>query len=170
MNEEKNLKILKIIENNTIPAKTFPYLLKRHSDQLKSSNVNEKLKIIQQHEIYMYLFYSEFKPEHSFEIKVANSMGIILSNINVENINLDDNVDEKYFYNFLLEAPLPFIFIPKDVHSNLKLCEGAKKFTSGESHGVLIDLNFAEQIGLGFMASNFIKKEGVHMLFIGFIV
>jgi hypothetical protein len=171
--EEKILTVEDIIHRNTVPSMTFPILFKRHHEQLCMPNLSESLHLIQQHETYMYTFFSILKLDITQKITIdaiKNPIdGVAVASIQMENISFVNEITPDYFYEFLLEAPLSFVFVPDEVHKSMSLCNGGYSFISGSNKGVLMDIEFAIKVGVDFIAADYINKKDIYSVYIGFI-
>lgn len=159
------------IEKNRIPEDSFPSLLIRHSEAITRDDMQEIDYHIQAHENYMYTFFKHIKKEAIYKIKVDNHEGYSFAPIQVKNISLRHSLNEKEYFRFLLNAPLPFLFIPSSkLREHSEMCKDAHYFQDGNQEGILMDLNFACQVGLDFMAAEYLKDPNVSSIYIGLVV
>lgn len=165
-----------LVNSRTIPGVVFPELLARHKIQLKENNDDVFLYSRQVHEIYVYTFFKNSELSAVSEIVVENSTnsrkmdGNVLGLINMGNINVYEKVNADIFYNKLLNAPLPFVFIPNgSVDEASKFIKGVAEFKNEGLEGLMMDLVSASNLGLGFICADLLKRNGVVVSYIGIV-
>lgn len=154
------------IDSITVPKLVFPVLLLRHSNMSKNSS--EISQSIQLHEFYLYLFYKNFTFNFSSSLCVNSINGTVYANTKISSLNLKETVNFDFYFNFLLNSPLPFIFAPNGKIVELQsFCNGCFYFRDNENEGILMNLSFASEVGLNFLAFEFLKGKNIHSVYIG---
>ncbi|ELA41383.1 uncharacterized protein VICG_01624 [Vittaforma corneae ATCC 50505] len=157
-------------QKNTLPETIFPKLLIKHSEEVRSSPESEVLYYKQAHEVYMYEFFKHCKLDCASEIEVNNVKGIAMSPIRLGSFSTSDSVNEDHFFKMLVKAPVPFVYIPHgNVAASLKVCSGACSFRESEAEGILMDLGFACELGIDFLATDFLLKSEVYCVYVGVV-
>jgi hypothetical protein len=158
------------LKKNTVPSTIFPKLLFKHSLEIKENPESETLCYQQAHEIYMYEFFKNCKLECKSEITINKVKGIAICPILLRSFTLISRVDEEGFFKILTKAPLPFVFIPYGkVCQNLNLCNGAFDFRESEKVGILMNLEFAGNVGVDFLATPFLIEKEAFNVYIGIV-
>ncbi len=154
----------------TVPEMALPKLLEKHSEEIKSNSDSESLYYKQAHEIYMYQFFKHCKLDCFSRIEVNKVNGIALSPIRMQSFVTYAPANENQFFASLLDAPVPFVFIPECNIENLEnFCTGACHFKETNNEGILMDLIFANNVGMEFLASDFLLKSNVYSIYIGLV-
>jgi hypothetical protein len=149
---------------------SFPKLLTKHLLEIENSEDSEILYHRQAHEIYMYTFFRNLKFDCISQIKIDSIDGYSISNVKLNSIQLGNSIAENEFFDKLLFAPYPFIFVPNCDYSQVKnFCNGALSFKGEGLEGVLMDLSFASKVGIDFVAVDFLQREDIAFLFIGIV-
>ncbi|KAM0681057.1 hypothetical protein GINT2_000840 [Glugoides intestinalis] len=154
----------------TIPEMAFPKLLEKHSEEIKSNPDSEILYYKQTHEIYMYEFFKYCKLDCFSRIEVNKVSGVAVSPIRLQSLITYAPANENQFFSSLLNAPVPFVFIPECNIGNLEnFCIGASHFKEANNEGILMDLRFASNVGMEFLAADILLESNVYFLYIGLI-
>ena len=152
----------------TVPDIVFPKLLEKHSEEIQSNSDSEILYYKQAHEIYMYQFFKYCKLDCFTQIEVNKVCGTALSPIRLQSFSTYAPANENQFFASLLHAPVPFVFIPEGNVGTLEnFCTGACHFKESSNEGILMDLRFASNIGIEFLAADFLLKGNVYSIYIG---
>lgn len=153
-----------------IESQSFPILISKHLAEINNNEDSELLYFKQAHEIYMYTFFKNLKLDCISSINIGNIQGHTISHVNLQSFSLLNAVSEKEYFDKLLYAPYPFIFIPNGEFVQFKnFCNGAFSFKGRTHEGVLMDLNFACKVGIDFLACEFLQREEIAFVFIGIV-
>ena len=152
-----------------IESTSFPKLISKHLKEMVLKSDAEILYHQQAHEIYLYTFYKNIKFDYVSTVKINNFEGYALSPIEISSFSLKNSISCDKYFNTLLNAPIPFIFIPKNIEfSKLKeFCKGAFKFEDSGKEGILMDLAFACSVGIDFIACEYLLRKDISILYIG---
>lgn len=158
------------LKNHILPPKAFPKLLEKHSEEIKQNQESESLYYKQAHEIYMYEFFEFCGLDYTSKIEINKVKGIAMCPIKLSNFSANTKSSEEEFFKMLIKSPVPFVFIPQDkVLDSLKLCSGAVSFRESEKQGILMDLEFACELGIDFLATEFLMRKDVFQVYVGVV-
>lgn len=154
------------VDKETLPDKTSPRLLLKHTEEIKAKPDSQILHYHQTHELYMYEFFRQCKLNYFSTISVNGHPGTALAPIAIKNIVLGRKVNEGVFFETLLKAPVPFIFIP-DCAAKIgaTMWQGITTF----KNGLIMDIHSACDLGIEFIASEVLDQEGIFLVYIGII-
>jgi len=153
------------IKKNSLVPLIFPKLDVRHAEQYKAEKENTLLYHKQIHERYMYMYFSVAKLSFMDSIKISKGDGIVASSTPIGSFDLKESANEEIFYQSLMYAPTPFVFIPKSPVS----CRGARVFTYEKFKGILMNLNFAVNVGIDFLAADYLMRRDVSECYVGLL-
>ncbi|KAI5149117.1 hypothetical protein ENBRE01_0705 [Enteropsectra breve] len=158
------------IRKNTVKMSVFPSLVHRHEKQQRKNKNEHILYYKQTHEMFMFSYYYNLKLEQASKLSVNGVEGYAMSNISINSMRTSGPASYETFYSALLYAPEPFVFIPSaSLHELKSFCPGAFCFADGRKKGILMDLHFAGDVGLDFLASEYLMRSDVCMVYIGII-
>lgn len=157
-------------QRNTLPDAIFPKLLAKHSEEVRNNPESEVLYYRQAHEIYMYEFFRHCRMDCASEVEVNDVKGVAVSPVRIGSFSTGSRVDGDYFFRALTKAPVPFVYIPHGSIAALpKVCDGACSFRESEKEGILMDLESACELGIDFLAADFLLGSGVYCVYVGVV-
>jgi hypothetical protein len=159
-----------LVEKNTVPREAFPKLILRHAKELAQERSSEVVYHRQLHEMYMYTFFRSIKREAVCHIKIGRTEGFAMGPVSIGDLSLGNKLGEDEYFKFLLSSPLPFVFVPEGrLRDHSGMCKGASFFGDREQEGILMDLPFACNVGLDFLAAEYLARSDVSSVCIGLI-